>query len=80
MSDVRLSPALTRRTSDNSNGAKQPSDADLAKKKNIRKAKGSIKVKTGLGPGFSVSNYRPVCDGPQMIVEQFVWSKSDGLK
>ncbi|XP_067085567.1 probable guanine nucleotide exchange factor MCF2L2 [Osmerus mordax] len=37
-------PPLTRRTSDHSNSAKQPSDADLAKKKNIRKAKGSIKI------------------------------------
>ncbi|XP_062306986.1 guanine nucleotide exchange factor DBS [Osmerus eperlanus] len=37
-------PPLTRRTSDHSNSAKQASDADLAKKKNIRKAKGSIKI------------------------------------
>ena len=35
--------ALARRASDNSN-SKQPAEADPNKKKNIRKAKGGIKV------------------------------------
>lgn len=36
--------ALARRASDNSNSGKQPVEADPNKKKNIRKAKGGIKV------------------------------------
>ncbi|XP_070764327.1 guanine nucleotide exchange factor DBS [Enoplosus armatus] len=36
--------SLARRTSDNSNSGKQPVEADPNKKKNIRKAKGGIKI------------------------------------
>ncbi|XP_039666683.1 guanine nucleotide exchange factor DBS isoform X5 [Perca fluviatilis] len=35
---------LARRASDNSNSGKQPAEADPSKKKNIRKAKGGIKI------------------------------------
>nr|XP_033478294.1 guanine nucleotide exchange factor DBS isoform X6 [Epinephelus lanceolatus] len=35
---------LARRTSDNSNSGKQPAEADPSKRKNIRKAKGGIKI------------------------------------
>ncbi|KAM4629679.1 guanine nucleotide exchange factor DBS [Polymixia lowei] len=35
---------LARRTSDNSNSGRQPAEADPNKKKNIRKAKGGIKI------------------------------------
>lgn len=36
--------ALARRTSDNSNSGSKPAEADPNKKKNVRKAKGGIKV------------------------------------
>ena len=36
--------ALARRVSENTNSSKQPAEADLNKKKNIRKAKGGLKV------------------------------------
>lgn len=37
-------PALARRASDHSNSGKQPAETDPNKRKNIRKAKGGIKV------------------------------------
>ncbi|KAK9966435.1 hypothetical protein ABG768_003545 [Culter alburnus] len=37
-------PATNRKAADNSSANKQPSDAELAKRKNIRKAKGGIKI------------------------------------
>lgn len=40
--------ALARRPSDNSYSGKQPAEVDLNKKKNIRKAKGGIKVLSSL--------------------------------
>ena len=36
--------ALARRVSDSTNSSKQPAEADPNKKKNIRKAKGGLKV------------------------------------
>ncbi|KAJ8374288.1 hypothetical protein SKAU_G00048680 [Synaphobranchus kaupii] len=37
-------PVANRRIPENSSGPKQPADADLARKKNIRKTKGGIKI------------------------------------
>uniref|UniRef100_A0A8C2EZM9 Guanine nucleotide exchange factor DBS-like spectrin-like domain-containing protein n=1 Tax=Cyprinus carpio TaxID=7962 RepID=A0A8C2EZM9_CYPCA len=37
-------PTSNRKATENSSASKQPSDAELAKRKNIRKAKGGIKV------------------------------------
>ncbi|XP_073681622.1 probable guanine nucleotide exchange factor MCF2L2 [Garra rufa] len=37
-------PTSNRKATENSSASKQPSDAELAKKKNIRKAKGGIKI------------------------------------
>uniref|UniRef100_A0A8C1EBP8 Guanine nucleotide exchange factor DBS-like spectrin-like domain-containing protein n=1 Tax=Cyprinus carpio TaxID=7962 RepID=A0A8C1EBP8_CYPCA len=37
-------PTSNRKATENSSASKQPSDAELAKRKNIRKAKGGIKI------------------------------------
>lgn len=46
--NVLNSTASNRKATENSSASKQPSDAELAKRKNIRKAKGGIKVDPSL--------------------------------
>lgn len=51
--------ALARRASDNSNSGKQPAEADPNKRRNIRKAKGGIKVNPSNPTVKSPCNMKP---------------------
>ncbi|KAG7456928.1 hypothetical protein MATL_G00241150 [Megalops atlanticus] len=53
----RAGPSPNRRGSENSGALKHPSDADLVKKKNVRKPRGSIKIEVMLEASQGGSNH-----------------------
>lgn len=66
--------ALARRASDNSNSGKQPAEADPNKKKNIRKAKGGIKVPSSVQhEGLLTSNFNEFQPSVYLKVRRGSW-------